>query len=136
MPAAKAETRVKGAQRRQEKREKDSMSTQPPDNTSATMTPATSSEPSPVLQSADALTASSAAVPSPLHASSPAPSPSAWQRFSERRIAFFARREGLFLWLLGIPMLLAAVYMLMQYLFWTSGQGGLLDSILTRDWQP
>ncbi len=111
------------------------MSTQPPDNTSATTAPATSSEPSPVLQSADALTAPSAAIPSPLHTPSSAPS-SAWQRFSERRIAFFARREGMFLWLLGIPMLLAAVYMLLHYLFWTSGQGGLLDSILTRDWQP
>ena len=111
------------------------MSTQPPDNTSAIATPGNSSESSPVLHSADALTASSAAAPAPLHAPSPAPS-SAWQRFSERRIAFFARREGMFLWLLGIPMLLAAIYMLLQYLFWTSGQGGLLDSILTRDWQP
>src|SRR4028118_1980723 len=105
-------------------REKASMSTQPPDNTSATTTPATASEPSPVLHSADALTASSAAAaPSPLHTSShstssPSPQLSPWQRLSERRIAFFARREGMFLWLLGVPMLLAAIYMLLHYLSW------------------
>jgi hypothetical protein len=107
------------------------MSTQPPDNTSATVTPVTASEPSPVLQPAD----SSAAI-SPSQTSSSPGVASSWQRLSERRIAFFARREGMFLWLLSIPMLLAAIYMILHYLSWTAGQGGLLDSILTRDWQP
>ncbi|HEX8237496.1 MAG TPA: hypothetical protein VF600_16165 [Abditibacteriaceae bacterium] len=107
------------------------MSTQQPDNTSATAAPVSASEPSPALQPPETLAASSP----PQTSSSPAAT-SPWQSFSERRIAFFARREGLFLWLLSIPMLLAAVYMILHYLSWTSGQGGLLDSILTRDWQP
>ncbi len=87
------------------------MSTQLPDNTPAV------SESSPALQD-------SSARPSPL------------QRFSERRVAFFAKREGLFLWLLGIPLLLATAYMTLHYLNWTAGQGGILDSILMRDWRP
>jgi hypothetical protein len=107
------------------------MSTQPADNTPAAATPVSASEPSPVSQPAESL-----AAPSPLPSSSSSTPSSPWQHFSERRIAFFARREGLFLWLLGVPMLLAAIYMLLYYLSWTSGQGGLLDSILTRDWQP
>ncbi len=49
--------------------------------------------------------------------------------FSERRKAFFARREGLFLWLLCIPFLLLGFYMLLHYMGFVSNQGGILETI-------
>jgi hypothetical protein len=57
---------------------------------------------------------------------------SRWQQMSARREAFFARNEGKFLWLLGIPLFVAGVSMLLHYMSWTAGMGGLLESFLVR----
>ncbi len=64
-----------------------------------------------------------------LTTASAAPS-SAWQRLSARRIAFFARHEGLFLWLLGVPLLLVCAAALVFFLLWLTGQASLLEWLI------
>ena len=58
------------------------------------------------------------------------------QRLSARRVAFFAKHEALFLWLLAPPVLIFCLIILVSFVLWLSGQGAALESILNGKWVP
>lgn len=64
------------------------------------------------------------------------PGTSALQRLSARRVAFFAKHEALFLWLLAPPVLIFGLILLVTFVLWLSGQGAALESILNGGWAP
>ena len=51
--------------------------------------------------------------------------------FKEKREAYFARREGTFLWLLAPPVLIAAIIFIGLILLWVGNQVGILAGFLT-----
>ena len=55
---------------------------------------------------------------------------SRWSHLSQKRVAFFARHETFFLYLLTVPMLIAAVVLLFGTIAWITGQGTVLESYL------
>lgn len=58
------------------------------------------------------------------------------QRLSRRRVAFFAKHEALFLWLLAPPVLIFGLILLVSFVLWLSGQGAALETILNGGWSP
>lgn len=57
--------------------------------------------------------------------------PSLWQKLSEKRIAFFARFEGVFLWLLGIPTVIIGIIVLRYIILWLSNGVDIFGGFLT-----
>lgn len=57
--------------------------------------------------------------------------PSLWQKLSEKRVAFFARFEGVFLWLLGIPTLVIGIIVLRYIILWLSNGVDIFGGFLT-----
>ena len=49
--------------------------------------------------------------------------------FKQKRERFFAKREGVFLWLLAPPVLVVAVLVLVTILLWLARQVGVLSTI-------
>lgn len=58
-------------------------------------------------------------------------SPSLWQKLSEKRIAFFSRFEGVFLWLLGIPTVIIGIIVLRYIILWLSNGVDIFGGFLT-----
>ena len=57
--------------------------------------------------------------------------PSLWQKLSAKRIAFFSRFEGVFLWLLGIPTLIIGIIVLRYIILWLSNGVDIFGGFLT-----
>jgi hypothetical protein len=55
----------------------------------------------------------------------------AWQKLNDKRIAFFSRFEGVFLWLLGIPTLIISIIAIRYIILWISNGVDIFGSFLT-----